>query len=178
MYKKRDINLCPLYSGGGQEFGLHSGTENVALITGFAQAFEIVNKIKKQESDRLTQIRDYGIKKLLALSNYSGYKITLNGDKEKRLPNNINISIRGISSELLVIELSALGICVSEKSACKSDSNDKSYVIEAMRKICPKDSDKEEGSLRISLGRDTKMGDINILFKKLKSILDKYSKWK
>jgi cysteine desulfurase len=176
LYIKRGVELAPLYGGGGQEFGLRSGTESVTLIAGVATALEIVNKIKEKESIRLTKIRDYGIEKLLSLSGVSGYKIILNGSKEKRLPNNINISISGISSELIVIELSARGIFVSEKSACKSDDNNTSHVIKAIRKICPKDG-KEEGSIRISLGRCNKMGDIDVLYKELKNILEKYNKW-
>jgi cysteine desulfurase len=178
LYKKRNIDLCPLYEGGGQEFGLHSGTENVTLIAGLTKAFEITNKIKQKESDRLIKIRNYGIEKLLSLTTTSGYKIILNGDKEKRLPNNINISISGISSELLVVELDAKGIQVSEKSACKSSDENKSYVIEALRKVCSKDGIEEDGSLRISLGRDTQKGDMDYLFKTLKDILEKYKKFK
>ncbi len=177
LYKKRGVLLSPLYTGGGQEFGLRSGTESVSLASGVAEALAITNKMKKSEVDRLTKIRDYGIKKLLSLSSETGYKIILNGDKDNRLPNNINISIRGISSELLVIELSARGISVSEKSACKSDDDDKSYVIGAIRKICPKDG-VEEGSLRISLGRCNKMRDMDVLYSELKVILDKYKGWK
>lgn len=177
LYKKRNVPFSPIYKGGGQEFGLRSGTESISLIIGLTLALEKVNKIKKKEIERLTKIRDYGIQKLLSLSEASGYKIIINGDKEKRLPNNINISIRGISSELLVVELSARGIFVSEKSACKSDSENKSYVIKAIRKICPKDG-KEEGSLRISLGRGNKKSDIDVLYRELKKILEKYNKWK
>lgn len=177
LYKKRGVEISPLYTGGGQEFGLRSGTESVSLISGVAEALLITNKIKQKELERLTKIRDYGIKKLLSLSGVSGYKIVLNGDKEKRLPNNINISITGISSELLVIELSARGIFVSEKSACKSSDENASYVIKAIRKICPKDG-SEEGSLRISLGRCNKIGEMDVLYKELKKILEKYKKWK
>lgn len=177
LYKKRGIDLFPLYTGGGQEFELHSGTESVSLIAGLAEAFSITNKIKQKESERLTKIRDYGIEKLLSLSDTSGYKIILNGDKNKRLPNNINISILGISSELLVIEFDAKGIELSSKSACKSRGDDDSYVISAIRKICKK-TKEEEGSLRITLGRYTKKGDINKLISILIKILDKYSKFK
>jgi len=177
LYKKRGVKLSPLYAGGGQEFGLHSGTESVSLIAGLAEAFSITNKIKQKESERLTKIRDYGIKKLLSLSGVSGYKIILNGDKTNRLPNNINISVLGISSELLVIELSARGIFVSEKSACKSDDHNKSYVIDAIRKICLKDGSEVGGSLRISLGRANKMSDMDVLYRGLKNILKKYKQW-
>jgi cysteine desulfurase len=94
LYKKRGIRLSPIYAGGGQEFGLRSGTESVALIKGISLALEKINKIKNKESERLIKIRDYGIEKLLSLSDVSGYKIILNGHKEKRLANNINISIK------------------------------------------------------------------------------------
>jgi len=177
LFKKRNVNLSPLYAGGGQEYGLRSGTESVSLIVGIREALDITNKIKQQEIERLTKIRDYGIKKLLKLSEDTGYKIILNGSKTERLPNNINISISGISSELLVIELSALGISVSEKSACHSTDDNSSYVIKAIRKICKK-GDEEEGSLRISLGRKTTKGDMSILASSIKAILGKYKKWK
>jgi cysteine desulfurase len=177
LYKKRLVDISPLYYGGGQEFGLRSGTENISLIVGFAEALRITNSLKEKENNRLTEIRDYGISKLLSLSEISGFKIILNGHCVKRLPNNINITITGISSELLVIELSALGIFVSEKSACKSNDYNKSYVIKAIRKFCLR-TNKEQGSLRISLGRMTKKKDMDMLYKSLKKILEKYNKIK
>ena len=178
LYKKRGVTLLPLCGGGGQEFGLRSGTENTAGIAGLALAFEQTLKMKAKESDRLIKIRDYGIKKLLALSKISGYEIILNGDKVNRLPNNINISVIGISSELLVVELDAKGIMVSAKSACKSDEPDESYVISALRKAQGVAPNSTEGSLRISLGRQTKKSHIDSLVRTLNDILKKYSKWK
>ncbi len=184
LYKKRGVMLEPLYKGGGQEFGMRSGTENVSGIVGVATALEETNKIKEKESARLIKLRDYGIKKLLDLSKTSGYEIILNGDVINRLPNNINISISGISSELLVLELDAKGIEVSAKSACKSDEPDESYVITALRqaqmsKVEPRSKmDNVDGSLRISLGRETSKSDIDALVKALTGILKKYKEWK
>jgi len=177
LYKKNSVILSPLYRGGGQEFGLRSGTENVALIAGVTLALEKTYEIKERESARLIILRDYGINKLLKLSNNSPFKIVLNGDKLNRLPNNINISISGVSSELLVIELDAKGIEVSEKSACHSSDDNSSYVIKSIRKICKK-GQEEEGSLRISLGRYTTKKDIDVLVKELGKILYKYKKLK
>jgi cysteine desulfurase len=157
---------------------MRSGTENVSGVVGLAEAFDLTCKIKGKESDRLIKIRDYGIEKLLELSKISEYEIILNGDKENRLPNNINISILGISSELLVIELDAKGIQVSAKSACKSDEPDESYVISALRKAQNITQSNVDGSLRISLGRETKKGDMDTLFNALKEILAKYKNWK
>ncbi len=178
LYKKRSVNLAPIYAGGGQEFDLRSGTENTVSIMATAMALKEINRIKEKEGSRLTKLRDYGIEKLLELSKIPGYEITLNGDEEVRLPNNINISIAGISSELLVIELDAKGIMVSAKSACKADEPDESYVISAIRKAGNKTQNPTDGSIRISLGRGTRKGDIDYLIKSLKSILEKYSKWK
>jgi len=174
LVKKRNITLEKIYSGGGQEMGLRSGTESVSLIYGLAQALNITCKIKEKEIQRLTKLRDYGINKILNLSKKYPFKIYLNGDREKRLPNNINITIPELSSELLVIELSSLGIYVSEKSACKSESSDDSYVIEAIRG----EKKRETGSIRITLGRQTKRKDLNKLTKGLSKILSKYKEWK
>lgn len=178
LYKKRNIGLSSIYQGGGQEFGLRSGTENVSGIAGLAEALSIVSKIKNKESQRLIKLRDYAIKKILNLSKKNGYEIKLNGDAINRLPNNINISISGIKSELLVIELDALGIYVSEKSACHSESGESSYVIEAIRKASAEKNDQEEGSIRISLGRQTKKEDIDYLVFSLKKIIEKYRNYK
>jgi cysteine desulfurase len=178
LYKKRGVEISPLYGGGGQEFGLRSGTESVPLVVGLTEAFDIANKIKEKESIRLTEIRDYGIEKLLSLSKTSGYEIILNGDKVNRLPNNINISISDISSELLVIELSARGIIVSEKSACKSNDDNNSYVVKAIRENAESKILGLDNSLRISLGRQTKKKDIDILVRELSRILSKYKDWK
>jgi len=177
LYKKRGIKLSPIYSGGEQEFGLRSGTENVASIAAMALAFEITNKVKEKEITRLTKLRDYTIDKLLNLKNTS-FSVTLNGDQKERLPNNINVSISGISSELLVIELDAKGIEVSSRSACSSGDDDDSYVINAIKIAKGETFSIEEGSLRITLGRETKKPDLDKFISVLTKILDKYSKWK
>ncbi|MDD3662874.1 MAG: cysteine desulfurase family protein [Candidatus Pacebacteria bacterium] len=174
LYKKRNIEIGPLYFGGGQEFGLRPGTENVALIAGFSVALDKTLRIKNKEIVRLEKIRDYAIDKLLNLK-INPFKIILNGDTKKRVPNNINISISSISSELLVLELDYCGIQVSEKSACHSTDKNSSHVIKAIRKTCSrKKNDDNEGSLRISFGRQTKKKDIDILIKALIKILNKY----
>jgi len=158
LYVKRGVELTPIYSGGGQEFGLRSGTENVASIAGLALALEITNKMKEKEADRLTKLRDYAIDKLLNIK-VGDYKIVLNGSLEVRLPNNINISISGITSELLVIELDAKGIEVSSRSACKS-------------------GDDNGHNLRITLGRPTTKAHLDKMISVLTKILEKYNKFK
>ena len=92
---------------------------------------------------------------------------------KNRLPNNINITIPKIPSDLLVIELDARGVLLSAKSACKMGDNEVSYVIRAINKNIL-DTD---GSLRFSLGRDTTKKDIIYTVKALARVLNKLKKW-
>ena len=178
LYKKRGVSLSPLYGGGGQEYGIRSGTEDIVSIVGVSKALERTFAIQEKESTRLVALRDYVIDTLEALSVVSSYNIKLNGDRKNRLPNNINISINGISSELLVIELDARGIEVSAKSACKADDPDESYVIVALRNASGDVLQPTDGSLRISMGRSTTRSDMDAFLKALEQIFEKYRTWK
>ncbi len=166
LYIKNGTPVGPIMFGGNQERGLRPGTENVILATAFANALEETEKIKAQEGKRLTKLRNYFISKLPK-------NINLNGDPKNRLPNNINITIPKIPSDLLVIELSARGIMASAKSACKSGDGKASHVIQA---INPKAKDTD-GSLRFSLGRETTKKDIDRTVKALSEILQKLKRW-
>lgn len=167
LYKKRGIDLATIYGGGGQEFGLRSGTENVQAIIGLSKALDIAEKLKDIESVRLQKLRDLFIDRLKDVEKETKFKIIVNGDLENRLPNNINISISGISGELVVIELDAKGIFISTKSACSVNSDEVSHVISALRK-------ENLDSLRFSFGRNTKEKDILYTIHTLKKILLKY----
>ncbi|OGJ09966.1 hypothetical protein A2456_01765 [Candidatus Nomurabacteria bacterium RIFOXYC2_FULL_36_19] len=169
LYKRRGTQIENIFGGGGQEFGLRPGTENLPEIIKFSEALELVQKIKEKEVKRLTKLRDYFIAKLSKMP----FDIKLNGDLENRLPNNVNISIPNIPSDLLVIELSARGIMASEKSACESGDGKASYVIKAIRP----EIKENDGSLRFSMGRQTTKKDIDYTLKSLSEILTKLKKW-
>ncbi len=169
LFVKRNTPVSPIMFGGNQEFGLRPGTENVAVAFEIAKALELTEKIKEQEVKRLTKLRDYFFNKLSKMP----YGIVANGDLENRLPNNVNITIPNIPSDLLVLELSAKGIMSSSKSACKAGDGKASYVIEAVNPNA-KDTD---GSLRLTLGRDTTKSDIDNTIKILSKILQKLKKW-
>lgn len=179
LFKKRNVQLVSLMHGGDQEFGLRPGTENVAGAVGLAEALKITEKIKEKETERLIKLRDYFIKKLdlgLGLDFY----FVFNGDLENRLPNNVNITIPKIPSDLMVIEFSARGIYISEKSACKSGDIKGSHVIQAIRAMQSEQGlilNEDLGSLRLSLGRQTTKMDIDYTLKSLKQILIKLKKW-
>jgi cysteine desulfurase len=181
--RNRDL-VSPVLYGGSQEFGLRAGTEDIAQIAGFTKALEIAREMSEKESARLLELQNYFFAELeKSVTNYR-----INGSREFRVPNNINISIAGISSERLVIELDAKGICASSQSACRSDSDEESYVIAAIRKPHPNSSASEtlgtsswqeeesapatEGSIRFTMGRSTTKGDISRVVKELAKIVN------
>lgn len=172
LYVKKNTPINPIMFGGDQEFGLRPGTENVALAEELASALLITEKIKEKEVKRLTKLRDYFIVKLHEMSK-TVFDIVINGDTKNRLPNNVNITIPNIPSDLLVIELSARGIMASVKSACKAGDDKASYVIKAINKNIK----EEDGSVRFSLGRETTKADIDYTVKSLSEILNKLKKW-
>ncbi len=169
LYVKKNTPLSPIMFGGSQEFGLRPGTENVILAVELAKALQIAGKMKEGEVKRLTKLRNYFFKKL----SKPAFDIVINGDLQNRLPNNINITIPNIPSDLLVIELSARGIMASAKSACKAGDGKASYVIKAINE----EIKETDGSLRFSLGRQTTKADIDHTIKALSEILTKLKKW-
>jgi cysteine desulfurase len=164
LYRKSGTPLEKIMMGGSQEFGIRPGTENVGAIVGFAEALRLAVSEREVESTRIREIQNYCFDELE--KDFQG-KFIVNGSRENRLPNNVNITFPGFDSELLVIELDAKGISVSEKSACNTEEGGESYVIEALRK-------ESTGSIRISFGRETKKSDINHLTKSLLEIFQKY----
>jgi cysteine desulfurase len=176
LYAKKTVPIMPILFGGDQERGLRPGTENVAGAIALASALEATEKIKEKEVKRLIVLRDYFFVKLSKMP----FGIGVNGNLENRLPNNINITIPNIPSDLLVIELSARGIMASAKSACKSGDGKASHVIQAINKktdLRPQSNAQEDGSLRFSLGRETSKADIDHTIKALSQILLKLTKW-
>lgn len=166
LYVRNRELVSPILHGGDQEFGLRAGTEDVAQIVGFTKALEIARAMSEKESARLLELQNYFFS--LLEKNLTNYQI--NGSRENRIPNNINISISGVSSERLVIELDAKGIATSSQSACRSDSDEESYVIAALGRT---KSDATEGSIRFTLGRSTTKKDIEQAVKTLVNLVEK-----
>ncbi len=163
LYVKNNVEMDPVFFGGGQERGLRSGTENVANISGLSLAFEIANKMRDKETLRLGKIQDYAIDKILNLFP----KSSLNGSRKYRLPNNVNICFDGLDAEFAVISLDVAGISASYSSSCRTLKEDSSsYVVESLGKEgCGK------SSLRFTFGRETKKSDIDFLITSLKRIM-------
>jgi cysteine desulfurase len=164
LYVKKGTPIKPIIHGGGQEFGLRSGTENVPGIVGFAKALEIAQHERKREAKRLTKLRDALIKGLMKIP-----KVMLNGHPTKRLPNNVNVSILDIEGESLLLNLNEHGICASSGSACTSKSLKPSHVILALG--VP--AEIAHGSLRFTLGKRTTRRDIDKVVKVLPRIVER-----
>jgi len=165
LYVKNGVRLEPILFGGGQERALRPGTENVPSIVGLATALELANKKRVAESKRLCVLRDYLILKVKKIIP----AVILNGHPTQRLPNNANLSFKGIEGESLVLYLDDKGISASTGSACSSLSHQVSYVLKAIKVPV----EIAHGSLRITLGRQTTKTDIDYFLKVLPPIVKK-----
>lgn len=165
LYVKRGIKLQPLQFGGAQEKALRPGTENVAGIIGLAKAIDLAQKDAKKETERLVPLRNKLIKGILNTIP----KTRLNGHKEIRLANNVNISFMDIEGEALLLYLDAAGVYASTGSACTSASLDPSHVILALGMPF----EVAHGSLRFSLGHSTTEEDIDYVLEVLPPLVEK-----
>ncbi len=162
LYVRKGIRLEPQHFGGGQERKRRPGTENMPGIVGFGKAAELalVNLPKEQE---ITKLRD----KLLVGLMKEIPDCQLNGHPTERIPTNVNVSIRFLEGESILLSLDMKGIAASSGSACTSGSLDPSHVLTAMG-IC---HEIAHGSLRLTLGKDTTEEDIDYVLAELPIIV-------
>lgn len=140
------VKLSPVIHGGGHETGLRSGTLNVPAIVGMGKALEIADQLMEAETERYESLTRYMLsefKRLLGDEN-----VMLNGHPTQRLPHNLNISIRGIESRSLIVQLKT--IAISTGSACTSAEVKPSHVIEALGF----GEERAHSAIRIGLGRN------------------------
>src|SRR5699024_2589016 len=140
------------------------GTENVPGIVGLGKAVELAASTMEERAERETKLRDYTIARIEKEIPYC----RLNGDRVKRLPNNINFSFRFIEGESMLIKLDLKGICASSGSACTSGSLDPSHILLAIG--LPHEI--AHGSLRMTLGADTTKEDLDYTVDCLKQIVE------
>ena len=163
LYIKRGVKLAPILYGGAQERGLRPGTENIPGICGFAKALAIASSLREKESERLSLLRDYFIKRVLGMVPGA----VLNGDFKNRLPNNINFSFPGHDNEWIVLQLDAANIAVATRSACLTEKEGGSYVIEALGR----GGEYSKSSVRITLGEETTKKELNYVVQTLARIM-------
>lgn len=164
LYVRNGIEFERIQDGGHQEKGKRSGTENVAGIVGLAEALKLANKNIEQNNKKILELRNYFISKLK--ENIENIKI--NGDLEKRLAGNINITFKGRDSLELLLKLDEYGICASAGSACSTGESKPSHVLTAIGL----NSEEAFSTLRFSLGKENTKGEIDYIVK----ILSKFEK--
>lgn len=163
-YIRPGTKFEPLIHGGSQEFHLRAGTENVIGIIALGKAIELLDKDIDNSNNKLIELKSYMINKIQ--NNLTDYII--NGDIDKRISNNINLSFKNIDGESLLLALDLDGICVSSGSACHSDSMEPSHVLRAIG--VP--NDYISGTLRISFGKNTTKKEVDYLIEKIKEKID------
>ena len=163
LYIRKGVKIRSFVHGGAQERKRRAGTENVPGIVGLGKAVELAMASMDQRMKQETELRDYAISRIEKEIPYC----RLNGDRVKRLPNNINFSFQFVEGESLLIMLDMKGICASSGSACTSGSLDPSHVLLAIG--LPHEI--AHGSLRMTLGADTTKEDIDYTIDQLKEIV-------
>lgn len=165
LYVRTGIKFEKFISGGHQERNKRAGTENVAGIVGMGKAIELAYSNLDEHNKKIKELRDYYVEQVKEKIPY----IKINGDIEKRLPGNSNISFRFIEGESLLLNLDLKGICASSGSACTSGSLDPSHVLLAIG--LPHEI--AHGSLRISIGKYNTKEEIDYLIENLVEIVNR-----
>lgn len=163
LYIRKGVKIRSFVHGGAQERKRRAGTENVPGIVGYGAAAERAARTMEERTAKEVQVRDHIINRILAEIPY----VKLNGDRTKRLPNNVNVSFQFVEGESMLLMLDNYGICASSGSACTSGSLDPSHVLLAIG--LPHEI--AHGSLRMTLSEETTMEDADFVVDKLKDIV-------
>jgi cysteine desulfurase len=168
LYRKKGIRLNPLIIGGGQEFGLRSGTENIPAIVGMAKAVDIMQNEMQEEVRRFKGYQDQLIKNILEKIP----KSYLNGHPKDRLPNNAHFRFDGIEGESLLLLMKDKGISVSTGSACSSKTLEPSHTLIALGLL----HEEAHGSLQLTCGRFTGQENIDAVVNALPGVVERLRK--
>lgn len=161
MYAKRGMVPPNLIYGGGQERGKRAGTENIPAIIGLAEALKAATENIPAKIEKVTALRNRLIDGILEIP-----RTRLNGDRDKRLCGNCNISILGAEGEFLILSLDHKGIAASSGSACTTGSLDPSHVLLALG-LC---HEIAHGSLRLSISEETTEDDIDYMIEAVRDV--------
>ena len=169
LYVRDGINFRKYLNGGHQERNKRAGTENVAGIVGLGKAITLAYNNFEDKNKYLYNLRTYLINEIK--NNIPDIRI--NGDIEKRLQGNINISVNGVEADNILTELDKRGIFISTGSACTTGSIESSHVLKAIGL-----SDTEaHSSIRISLGKYNTKDELKHFSKELKEIIENLRKY-
>ena len=164
LYIKDGVKINPVILGGGQEFRLRSGTENVASIVGFGQACEIAQNNLIENSSLIKKLQTLLVKRVLD----EIPEVTFNGHSEYRLSNNAHFTFLGVNGEDLIIKLDEYGVAASTGSACSVNTQKASHVLESMGFSL----EQITGSLRLTVGIFNTENEINKTVDILKKVVE------
>lgn len=165
LYIRTGVKIGSFIHGGAQERKRRAGTLNVPGIVGIKKATEIARDTLKERSEYETKLRDYAIDRILNEIPFT----RLNGDRKKRLPNNMNFCFRFIEGESMLILLDQKGVCASSGSACTSGSLDPSHVLLAIG--LPHEI--AHGSIRLTISEENTKEEIDFVIDNLKQIIER-----
>lgn len=163
LYMKNSVHIERLIRGGAQERTQRAGTENLASIVGLGKAIELATADIDAHNARLTGMRDHMISEILTRIP----ETRLNGDAKRRLPGNVNVSVRYIEGESLLLSLDLKGIAASSGSACTSGALDPSHVLLAIG--LPHEI--AHGSLRLTMNEENTMEEVDTVVEALVEIV-------
>lgn len=167
LYIKKGTRVKPLYHGGSQERKYRPGTENHVGIIGLAKALELATAELTPRQPQIRALREQLAAGLVALP-----EVQLNGHPTQRLPGNVNVSVRYVEGESLILSLDMHGIAVSSGSACTSGSLEPSHVLLAMGLT----HEQAHGSLRLTLGADNTEEDVAYVLSVMPEIIERLRK--
>jgi cysteine desulfurase len=165
LYRRRGTPILPTQTGGGHEHGLRAGTENVPYIIGLARALELAYERCESNNARIASLRDRLVSGVLAAIPQT----QLTGHPHDRLPNNASFLFDGVEGESILLNLDLLGIGASSGSACTSGSVEPSHVLTALGLPAA----QCHGSLRLTLGNDNTVEDVDYVLSVLPGIVSK-----
>ncbi|MCK4224435.1 MAG: cysteine desulfurase NifS [candidate division Zixibacteria bacterium] len=152
IYIRKGVRITPLSHGGHHERSRRAGTENVPTIVGFAKALELTVGEMENQNKHLRNLTEAFYKKLIE----SIPDVVLHGDLNRRIPNTLNLSFKGVEGESVILSLDMKGVAVASGSACTSETLEPSHVLSAMG-VAPEIA---QGAIRFSFGRDNTMEDV------------------
>ena len=153
LYVRKGLRPEPLLHGGQQERRMRSGTENTAAIAGMGEALALAEAGREEDARRVTALRERMIERLFR----EIPDIRLNGHRTLRLPGNVNISVRGVDGEAMLLRLDLAGIAASAGSACTSGSLEPSHVLTAIGL----GEEEAKSAIRFSIGRQNTEADVD-----------------
>lgn len=162
LYARKGVRLTNIIEGGAQERGKRAGTENIPGIVGMVAALKEANANIDANAEKVSALRDRLIEGLEKIPHSA-----LNGDRTKRLPDNVSFCFEGIEGESLLLLLDAKGICASSGSACTSGSLDPSHVLLAIGRP----HEVAHGSLRLTLSEENTQEEVDYIIEETTKVV-------